>query len=256
MRIDFINLTGKKFGRWTVLEFAGKNQHGQALWLCECECKTRKTIRGGGKIFSKSCGCLQREKAASTMAKAFKKHGEFGTPLYGVWAAMKRRCENPKVKEYANYGGRGITYNPEWVEYENFRNWAVKSGYQQGLTLDRIETDGNYEPKNCQWVTMKDQQRNRRNNVWIEIDGQNVMLADLSRSTGILDKTLYSRYKKGARSIEELTKATDSNVIYVVYDGQKISLRQFAKIHGLNYGTIWKRYKNGASSIEELARRV
>lgn len=84
MRSDFIDLTGKTFGRWTVISFAGKNKHGQNLWLCKCECGTERVVRGGGKIFSKSCGCLQREKAASIFADVNKRHGDFGSRLYRI----------------------------------------------------------------------------------------------------------------------------------------------------------------------------
>lgn len=255
MRSDFIDLSGKTFGRWTVISFAGKNRHGQNMWLCRCSCGTEKIVRGGGKIFSKSCGCLQREKASSMIAGVNRKHGDYRKPLYRIWAAMKRRCNNKNSPEYKNYGGRGIKICPEWNHYEGFKEWAHRSGYKDGLTLDRINVDGDYEPANCRWVPIRDQQRNRRDNIWIEVGGEKVLLADLARQTGILDKTLYSRYKKGARTVEELTRDVGKR-IYVDYEGRRITLRKLAEIHGLKYGTVWKRYKRGKRSIEDLTKRV
>ncbi|MDN4069265.1 hypothetical protein QYF50_15540 [Paenibacillus vini] len=196
-------------------EFAGKNRHNQATWLCECECGTLKTVRGSGKIDSRSCGCLQRETAAKTLASVARKHGDFGTPLYRVWAAMRSRCQNKNTVEYRNYGGRGVKVFQSWNEYEDFKRWSLISGYQHGLTLDRIDYNGNYEPNNCRWITIQDQQRNRRDNIWINVEGKPMIIAEISRLTGILDKTLYSRYKKGARSFEELTSGVGNGSFFI-----------------------------------------
>lgn len=169
---------------------------------------------------------------------------------------MKRRCQNKNAPEYKNYGGRGINVCQEWERYEGFKEWALRSGYKDGLTLDRIDVNGDYEPSNCRWISMKDQQHNRRDNIWIDVDGNKVLLADLARQTGILDKTLYQRYKKGARTIEELTKPTDSHRAYIVHEGNKYYLSQLAKMHGINYKTLWMRYKRGKRTFEELIKRV
>ncbi|MGG4344922.1 hypothetical protein [Paenibacillus lautus] len=206
MRSDAVDLTGMSFGRWEVVSYYGKNNHNQNMWMCICRCGTIKAIRGAGKIESKSCGCLQREKAADTFRKVNKSHGDCKTRLHSIWAAMKRRCNNPNTPEFKNYGGRGVKVCSEWNDYSGFKKWAVSSGYSDDLTIERIDVNGDYEPSNCEWVTIQQQQQNRRNNIKVDYNGETMTIAELSRRTGIKDKTLYSRYKKGARTINQLTQ--------------------------------------------------
>lgn len=162
------DLTGAKFGKLTVIERQGSNKNGRALWLCECECKNKIIVASplllSGK--TKSCGCLRAE--ASTCRST--KHGKKNTRIYEVWKNMKKRCYNPNTKEYKHYGGRGITICPEWRNnFKTFYEWAMSHGYNEeaprGLTtIDRIDNNGNYEPKNCRFITIAEQQRNKRNN--------------------------------------------------------------------------------------------
>jgi hypothetical protein len=154
-----LDLTGKKFGRLTVLSFSHMDKNGNAIWISKCECGT-EILRRGYEIKSghiKSCGCLKL------------KHGELlnhrktGIPrLYQCWINMIKRCTKPNNLKYPDYGGRGITICVEWLEYIPFREWALSTGYQNSLTLDRKDNNGNYEPLNCQWVTIKEQIKNRR----------------------------------------------------------------------------------------------
>lgn len=150
-----IDLTGKKFGRLTVISFSHMNGK-HSYWNCQCdcgnECKVRIDCLKTGLV--KSCGCLQYEHAITT-------HGQSKTKLYHVWASMKNRCDNPNTRHYNRYGGRGISYCPDWEKYESFYNWSILSGYEDGLTIDRINNDGNYEPKNCRWITIQEQQKNK-----------------------------------------------------------------------------------------------
>ena len=108
-----------------------------------------------------------------------KKNPEFSTsePLYGVWNTMRARCESPKHNRYHIYGGRGITVCAEWQDYTKFRSWASRSGYRSGLQIERVDTNGNYEPSNCEWRSPKDQQRNRRNNRIVTYKGVSKPLA-------------------------------------------------------------------------------
>ena len=108
-------------------------------------------------------------------------HG-VGSVLYNKWGSMKTRCYYPKSKDYKNYGGRGIKICDEWLNYDNFRNWSISTGYQEGLTIDRIDNDRNYEPSNCKWVTMKEQQRNKRNNRIITYNGKSLTLVEWGRN--------------------------------------------------------------------------
>lgn len=151
-----IDLTGQRFGRLAVLERA-PNIGKQSAWLCRCDCGKEKIISGHHLRTGKSIGC-------GCMAGKHKKvHGDAGTKLYHVWANMKQRCLNSRNKRYKDWGGRGITVCKEWLEsYDNFKAWALSSGYHEGLSIDRIDNDGDYCPDNCRWATASEQRRNQR----------------------------------------------------------------------------------------------
>lgn len=125
------------------------------------------------------------------------KHGGRGTKLYEVFKTMHRRCEVKTSNHYSYYGERGISVCAEWSNFAVFRDWAYSNGYQEGLTLDRVDNNGNYEPSNCRWVTMKEQSNNRRNSVFAEIDGQTLTIAQWSDLTGIPYETIYCRHRRG-----------------------------------------------------------
>lgn len=154
-----INLIGKKFGRLTVIENA-PNKGRFTQWKCKCDCGNivYATTRDLQKGDTQSCGCLFREKLKIRITK----HGGKNTRLYRIWCNMKSRATNhnlPCAKYYAN---KGVTICSEWKNsFETFRAWAVKHGYQENLTIDRIDFNGGYEPNNCRWLTNAEQQRNK-----------------------------------------------------------------------------------------------
>lgn len=157
-----IDITGQTFGRWTVLSHVGRSSRSrQSLWRCRCDCGVERVVTGpslrAGK--SRSCGCLQRE----TTAKRQTKHGHDTrsnqSPIYRIWNSMRQRCSNPNVDGYEYYGGRGVKVCERWNSFENFLSDMGER--PEGMSLDRIDPDGDYTPDNCRWVGFREQVRNR-----------------------------------------------------------------------------------------------
>lgn len=212
MKGKCVDLTGQRFGRLTVVEKSTPDKHGTMRWLCLCDCGTQKVVRGDklrtGEVMS--CGCLQREcrsERAKEIGKQNKTHGLSGTHLYYVYDNMLRRCYDEKCVRYPRYGGRGISVCKEWLDDRDaFYKWAIKSGYEDGLTIDRIDVDGGYSPGNCRWVTQKVQANNRSTNTIICLDGVSHTIAEWSDITGILQGTIYARLKRGLTPDRILSK--------------------------------------------------
>ena len=158
-----LNLSGIKFGRLTVERFVGfsNTKRKRTLWMCKCECGRMKSFRSGDLMSgnSKSCGCLRVDLASDLGSKI--KHGMSYHPAYHVWRGIKVRCDNPNLKPYSQYGGRGIRYDPRWKSFDSF--WEdMGETYKKGLSIDRIDNNGGYYKSNCKWSTNKEQQNNTR----------------------------------------------------------------------------------------------
>lgn len=150
-----MNLVGQKFGRLTVKEFYDV-KHGMSRWICDCDCGNTNVIVYGNHIKSGntiSCGCYYKE----SRNKVGYKHGGSKDRLYQIWADMKDRCNNKNSVSYHWYGGKGIIVCDEWKnDYAAFKEWALANGYDDSLTIDRIDSNKNYCPENCQWITLKE----------------------------------------------------------------------------------------------------
>ena len=130
--------------------------------------------------------------------KGHLKHGLRKTRLYNIWANIKTRCYNEHDPHFERWGNRGITICEEWKNnFQSFYNWSMNNGYSDELCIDRIDNDGNYEPSNCRWVTVKEQNQNKRNVILITYDGQTLSCAEWSRLLGLGKDTVRQRYHKG-----------------------------------------------------------
>lgn len=165
------NLNGYKWGFCEVMKYIKKSKKGN-LWLCKCVCGN-EFIASAGKINEgrhKHCGCKYINPAYS--------HGLNGARIYRIWGAIKSRCYNEKLPSYKNYGGRGIKMCDEWKkDFINFYN-DMKEGYDDSLSIDRIDYNGDYNKANCRWATLFEQSRNKRNNYWFEADGMKMIKMD------------------------------------------------------------------------------
>lgn len=171
-----VDLTGRRFGRLVVLCENGRAKCGFVLWLCRCDCGSEVTVVGNNLRagHTTSCGCLHRERATECHTT----HGMHKTRLYRVWVDMLARtgvCKGADEQHKRAYKDRGISVCSEWLNFENFRDWAFTHGYSDGLEIDRIDNNAGYCPENCRWVTRKENCNNRRNTVRLE-DGTSLAM--------------------------------------------------------------------------------
>ena len=186
------DLTNQKFGKLTALERVSNKKY-KVAWKCRCDCGN-ETIVLTTNLCSKrilSCGCLKLEKLITRSTT----HNQRHTKLYEVWKTMKQRCSNPNNIGYHNYGGRGIKVCDEWKNsYQVFYEWSMNNGYKEGLSIDRINNNGNYEPSNCRWADKFTQCNNTRQNKYIEINGVSKTIAQWSKDYNIPANVVRGRY--------------------------------------------------------------
>src|SRR5699024_7767842 len=162
-----IDLTGQKFGRLVVVDREGSNKHKKAIWLCRCECGNTTVVVGSDlrSGHTKSCGCLENE---NRVRGANTKHGfSHKERLYKTWENMKNRCNTTSSSDFENYGGRGIKICKPWYDYAIFRKWAYDNGYNDNLTIERINSNDDYKPSNCKWIPNSDQSKNTSQNIHV-----------------------------------------------------------------------------------------
>ena len=190
----FIDLTGKQFGKLTVLGISHRDKRSQIHWLCKCECGVEKSVSGGDLTRKNRKGvqmCGRCENVHRT-------HNQRNTRLYRIYAGIKSRCYNPNEPHYKDYGGRGVGMCKEWLDdFVAFYDWSVNNGYDEKLSIDRIDNDGNYEPSNCRWTTQKVQNNNKRTNKYIEYKGEVKTVQEWCNLLNVSSVLVYKRLGAG-----------------------------------------------------------
>lgn len=196
---QFRDLTGERFGKLLVIERNGYNRHHQLLWLCECECGNKKSVLGMclSRGDTQSCGCLQKE----AIAKVNYRHGMRNTPIYAIWRSMNQRCYDKNSHAYNRYGGRGINVCERWQLFENF--YADMGDKEKGMSLERLNNDGDYSPENVIWATAKEQANNRRSNVVLEHNGKKQTMKQWCDELSLNIGTVWSRLNVYKYSVEK-----------------------------------------------------
>lgn len=162
------DLTGKRFGHQVAVSMQGFNKWRNAMWLCRCDCGKEHIVPSGKLIQGKStsCGCYRSELTALRSTKHGLTTGK-KPRLFIIWNDMKARCYNPKSINYQSYGGRGICICDEWLDFSAFYRWAMDNGYNDSLTIDRIDNDGGYTPSNCRWISAEENKMKQRKTIFI-----------------------------------------------------------------------------------------
>jgi hypothetical protein len=195
-RIEIV--PGERHGRLTIIGESESKISGNQLYRmvqCRCDCGKIGSIRLSSLRTGNttSCGCHAAEVAKQNGLNS-KTHGLSQHSLYDVWTGMKQRCYDQNHRRYHRYGGRGITVCEAWYNnVESFYEWAMASGYQEGLEIDRIDNNQGYSPDNCRWVTPKENQRNRSDNVVVEFKGRIACLIDHCEALDLTYSTVYQR---------------------------------------------------------------
>lgn len=231
---DGLDIIGKKIGHLRVVSLA----YHKRIWFynCLCDCGNKKIV-GRNSLLSgdtKSCGSCQ-------------KHGLSKTRIYSLWRAMKTRCSNPNTTEWKHYGGKGVSVCDEWKnDFMAFYDWSLRNGYNDTLTIDRIDTNGNYTPDNCRWTTYYVQSRNKTNNKWITYKGETKCLEDWAKTKNLTSSKLKQRLELYGWSLEKsLETPPMKNGRFITYKGITKNITEWAKELGIKPDILAQRLRAG-----------
>lgn len=189
------DIKNEKFGNLTALNFEYRDDKHNHYWKFRCDCGTEIIVRKNSVTSGNTTKC--KECSIKARSEKNKTHGFCKTRLYREWAGIIQRCENKSSTSYNRYGALGVSVCKEWHKFENFLEWSIANGYSDKLTIDRIDSTGNYEPNNCRWVGNLEQANNKSTNVFITILGETHTIAEWARIYRMQYHTLYDRVKKG-----------------------------------------------------------
>lgn len=203
MKANIVDYTGCKFSRWTVIEKveSTKETNGRTrrVWKCKCECGTVKNVLERTLVSgrSKSCGCLRKERMAEGAREKNKTHGMTDTRLYRIHRHMINRCCNQNDISYTHYGGRGIKVCDEWMKFSCFYEWAMQNGYDDFLSIDRIDVNGDYCPNNCRWASLDEQANNKSTTKYFTYQGETKSIGQWAKQYDVPYKRLWKRLHNG-----------------------------------------------------------
>lgn len=248
------DLSGRRFGRLSIIKKVPNRKATAATWLCRCDCGNEKIITGPNlrRGATKSCGCLRRD----MMRAARTTHGGSYSPTYNAWSRMKGRCHNPNSDDFPDYGGRGITVCERWRD--NYKAFLADMGQcPPEMSIDRINNDGNYEPSNCRWATATEQANNKRNVPLYEFNGQRLSVAEWSRHTGISTSVLSARLSRGWTIKRALTTpAKKCPPRLLEHNGEILPLTEWGRRLGTGPETIAMRIKAGWTVEQAVTKPV
>lgn len=239
-----INMIGLKFGKLTVIEECKeRTKNGNIVYKCKCDCGNYVDVIGANlrRMNTRSCGCIHSNF----------KHGKYKSRLYKIYGNMKRRCYNKNAREYKYYGKRGISICDTWLnDFMAFYDWAINNGYNDTLTIDRIDVDGDYEPNNCRWITQHEQLYNTRRNVYLTYNGKTQTITEWAEELGENRDKLLTRYHRGwivkdilfgrKKPIKKIYKYNYiTNEVLDVYDSIKLASEK----NNISYVTIYDQLK-------------
>ena len=200
MAVTYKDLTGMKFNRLTVLKLHERTEKRRYMWLCKCDCGNEKVVSGEHlkNGHTKSCGCYKNELVKNINMKT----GLSQSKLFYAYHNMHSRCERKNNEYYKLYGGRGISVCEEWSGkngFENFAKWSLENNYEECLQIDRIDNNKGYSPSNCRWVDRIEQANNKRNTMYISVNGEIDTVAKMARKHNVSYWNLL-HYAKGGKN--------------------------------------------------------
>ena len=197
------DIAGLRFNNLTAVRFDHRDERvkgGQHYWLFRCDCGNEVVLRKNSVTSNNTTCCADCARKRKALVNT--KHGGVGTRLYREWAGIIQRCINPKDTSWERYGAKGVTVCDEWLSFPAFREWAYANGYDDSLTIDRINPNGNYEPSNCRWASVREQANNKQGTLWVEYGGERMQLSYWADRLGIPYHTLYDRLHRYGWSVE------------------------------------------------------
>lgn len=257
------DLTGMKFGKLTVIEISQEKDRKSVRWLCKCECGNMTVVQSSHLVsgHTKSCGCITNAPRTTVNGVSTIVHTKRGVPhndpLYNTYRGMLQRCYNSNLDKYNDYGARGIKVCDEWQQFDDFKKWSIKNGWEKGLSIDRIDVNGDYCPNNCRWADPITQANNKRNNRLIEYNGELKTMKQWADYAGISYFTLRQRLDSGW-TIEEAIKrdvkkknniAKEDRIIE--YNGESKLLTEWSRELGIGFSTLRSRLERYGWSVEK-----